>query len=79
MVGVRFTFDSETTTETAETREEQKEQKKLIEVKEDEKVEPHKESVQQEIFTDEIQQTLNELLRLGVGENGADDGKKTHD
>lgn len=71
VVGVRFTFDSETTTETAETREEQKEQKKLIEVKEDEKVEPHKESVQQEIFTDEIQQTLNELLRLGVGEKTA--------
>lgn len=68
VIGVRFTFDSETTTETTETKEEQK---NLIEVKENEKTEPPKENKQQEIFTDEIQQTLSELLRLGVGEKTA--------
>jgi len=68
VIGVHFTFDGETTTETTETKEEKK---NLIEGKENEKTEPSKENNQQEIFTDEIQQTLSELLHLGVGEKTA--------
>lgn len=68
VIGVRFIFDNETITEATETKEE-KEQKDLIKV--NEKTEPPKENEQQEIFTDEIQQTLSELLRLGVGEKTA--------
>lgn len=70
VIGVRFIFDSEAITEATETKEE-KEQKGLIKVNENEKTEPPKENEQQEIFTDEIQQTLSELLRLGVGEKTA--------
>lgn len=68
VIGVRFIFDSEAITEATETKEEKK-QKGLI--NENEKTEPPKENEQQEIFTDEIQQTLSELLRLGVGEKTA--------
>jgi len=68
VVGVRFTFDDETLAETVKGKEQQK---ILTEIKEDEKEELPKENAQQEIFTDEIQETFNELLRLGVGEKTA--------
>lgn len=68
VVGVRFTFDSETVTEAIEEKEQRN---NLTEIKEDKKEELPKENAQQEIFTDEIQETLNELLRLGVGEKTA--------
>lgn len=74
VVGVRFTFDGEMVTESVERTEsvEKKEQpKNLVAVRENKREELPKENAQQEIFTDEIQETLNELLRLGVGEKMA--------
>lgn len=68
VVGVRFTFDGEAVTEAFEEKEQRN---NLTEIKEDKKEELPKENAQKEIFTDEIQETLNELLRLGVGEKTA--------